>query len=274
MRFKRYYAYCLFVYINFALLSGCATGYKEFYRQAQGMTPEVIAARRATPAPVLPTVERSRPGEPQQVLDAYMKRGYVTIGNSFFNSGRSESEEGALRQAKDVGADLVLLLDPKYTGSTTSSIPFTQPTTTTSYSTGSATAYRPGGSVTAYGSGTTTTYGSATSYIPVTTHRSDYGAIFFVKQNWVLGLSTRDLNDSERQELQSNKGVVVRIVVDRTPAFDADILIGDVVSAIDGLTVSNAQSFNDILRERRGKPVQMALLRRGQTIEKTIRLNP
>jgi hypothetical protein len=255
------------------MLAGCTSGYKQFYQQAQGATPEVVASRRVSPPPATPIVERSQPGDGQAILDAYGKRGYVMIGQSMFNSGRRESDDAAVRQAHDVGADLVLILDPRYTGSVTSSVPITTPTTSTSYSTGSATAYGAGGSVTAYGSGTTTTYGSTTSYVPVTIHRSDYGAVFFVKQRFTLGVFFRDLNNTERQELQSNKGAVVRLVVDGTPAFDADILIGDVVTAMDGASVSDTKSFGDLLRERRGRLVSLSIIRRGQRIEKSVQLN-
>jgi len=265
----------LFVPLFLALvLAGCVSGYKEFYKQAQGVAPEVIAARRATPPPAIPIVVRAQPADPKVILDAYAKRGYIMIGNSMFNSGRPESDDSAILQAQAVGADLVLILNPRYTGSVTSSIPITTPTTSTSYSTGTATAYGPGGPVTAYGSGTTTTYGTTTNYVPFTTHRSDYGAVYFVRQRFGLGTFNRDLNDTERQELQTNKGAVVRLVVDGTPAFNADLLVGDVVTAIDGIAIANAQAFTEHLRERRGKQVSLSIVRRGQRIEKAIQLDP
>lgn len=256
------------------LLHGCASGYKEFYRPAQGATPELIAARRVSPPPATPIVERSPPDDPQRVLDAYSKRGYAMIGNSSFNSGRAEPEDAAVRQAQQVGADLVLILNPKYTGSVTSNLPFTTPTTSTSHSTGMATAYGPGGSVTAYGSGTTTTYGSTTTYVPVTVNRSDYGAVFFVKHRLGFGIFSRDLSDAERQEYQSNKGAVVRLVIDNTPAFNADILVGDVVTSIDGVAVATSIAFGELLRERSGKLIALSIMRKGNRIEKSIQLNP
>ena len=196
------------------------------------------------------------------------------IGNSMFNSGKSESEDSAVRQAQEVAADLVLILNPKYTGSVTSSVPITTPNTTTSYSTGTATAYGPRGTATAYGSGTTTTYGTTTNYVPITVHRSDFGAIYFVKQKFNLGIFPRELSDSERQDLQSNKGVAVKIVVDGTPAYNSDILVGDIITMIDGAVVSNPQSFSQLLRERKGKLIKLSLIRRNQHIEKEIQLTP
>ena len=256
------------------LLSGCVSGYTTFYKPSAGATPEVIAAKRAAPPPAIPIVERAQPSDAQTILDAYAKRGYAMIGNAMFNTGRPETEDSAIRQAQTVGADLVLILNPKYTGTITSNIPITTPTTTTSYSTGTATAYGAGGLVTAYGSGTTTTYGTTTNYIPIAINRSDYGAVFFVKQKLGLGLFTRDLNDSERQQLQTNKGAVVRVVVDETPAFNADLLVGDIIVAVDRISISGTKMFNDILRDRVGKPVSLSLIRRGQRIEKTVQLNP
>ena len=190
------------------------------------------------------------------------------IGSSFFSSGRSEAEDSAIQKAQEVGADLLLILNPKYTGSVTSSIPITTPTSTTSYSSGTATAYGPGGTVNAYGTGTTTTYGSTTNYIPVTVHRSDYGAVFFVKQRFGLGAFLRDLNHSKRQEIQTNKGAVIELIVDGTPAFSSDLLVGDIIAALDGTPVINAATLTDQLRERRGTTAVISILRRGITLRK------
>jgi S1-C subfamily serine protease len=82
------------------------------------------------------------------------------------------------------------------------------------------------------------------------------------------------LNDAERQELQSNKGAVVRVVVDGTPAFNADLLVGDVIVAIDGVAVSSVQSLSESLDVRRGRLVTFSVVRRGQRIQKAVQLTP
>ncbi len=253
-----------------AALVGCASGYQQFYQPVPGVTPELIAARRAAPAPALPMVERSQPRNDQALLDAYLKRGYNPIGHVGFTSGRPESDAAALQQARDVGADLVLIFDPRFAGSTTTNIPITVPTTNTAYTTSSATAYGAGGTVRAYGNSTTTTYGSTTNVIPITVNRSSYGAIFFVKTKSHLGLVVRDLDDSERRALQTNKGVVVRVVVDGTPAFDADLLVGDIITAIDGQVVGTSTTFTTLASERKGKTVSIKFIRGTQTMEKSV----
>ena len=112
-------------------LTACASGYKEFYKRAQGATPEIVAAMRVAPPPATPIVEHAQPGDSMTILDAYAQRGYIMIGNSMFKSGHSESDDSAVRQAQDVGADLVLILNPRYAGTMTANIPITTLTRTT-----------------------------------------------------------------------------------------------------------------------------------------------
>lgn len=256
-----------------ALLAGCASGYSQFYKPAPGTTPEVIAAMRVAPPTGQPIVERTAmPSDWTALIDSYAKRSYAPIGGSSFNSGREEREEAAIEQGKKVGADLVLILNPRYTGSTTTAIPLTTPTTTTSYSTGRATAFGAGGVVNAYGSGTTTTYGSTTTMVPITVHRSDYGALYFVKRKWNFGAELRDLNDQERQDLQSNKGVVVRVVADNTPAFYADILPGDIILAVNDEPILNREYLSKRISNFAGQLVTVSIYRRGSRIEKSVQL--
>ncbi|WP_341783417.1 PDZ domain-containing protein [Pseudomonas putida] len=253
-------------------LSGCVNGYKEFYTPANGVSAEIIALNRAAPAPLQPSVEHASIAESEKLIAAYAKRGYSMIGYSAFNSGERVSDSEAIKQGVAVQADIVLIFNPQYTGSVTSSVPLTVPTTSTSYTTGSATAFGPGGPVTAYGNASTTTYGSNTTYIPVTVNRSDYGAAYFVKMRFRFGAFLRDLNDAERQTLQTNQGVTVLTIVDDTPAYQADILPGDVLTMIDGEKISNTEAFNRMNTARKGKQILLSVIRQGQRIEKTVQL--
>jgi PDZ domain len=242
-----------FLPLFFTLFLTACSGYKEFYTQAQGATPETVAVMRVAPPPAMPIVERAQPGDSMTILDAYAKRGYIMIGNSMFKTGHPESEDSAVRQARDVGADLVLILNPRYAGTVTYNIPIT--------------------TLTRAPKDSSQALDDITSYAPATIALSDYGAVYFVKQRFELGVFSRDLNDAE-QELQTNQGAVVRLVVDGSPAFNADLQIGDVVTAVDGVAIANAQAFNELLRERGGKQVALSIVRRGQRLEKTVQLNP
>lgn len=255
------------------LLSGCANGYKQFYTAAPNANSEVIAKNRAAPPLVEPVVERSGPPPDHDAfVNSYRRRGYELLGASEFISGSTHKDEQAIQQAKDIGADLVVIIIPQYQGSTTENVPLTLPTTTTSYSSGTATAYGRGGTVTAYGSGTTTTYGTSTTYIPVTTHRNHYGAAFFAKMKTNIGLNFRPLNGEERQELQTNQGVVVAVVVEDSRAFHADFLEGDVVVAVDDVKVTGLSGFRSLMESKLGTEVTFNILRKGKAINKVLNL--
>jgi membrane-associated protease RseP (regulator of RpoE activity) len=255
-------------------LAGCASsGYSQFYQGMSGITPADVAQARAAPPPKVPALEHAI-GQGPQVQAAYGRRGYAMIGYSSFNSGHSEADAGALAQGAKIQADLVVVIDPHYTGSLTSTVPITTPTTQTSYTNGSATAYGPGAPVTAYGNATTTTYGNQTTYVPMTVNRFDYDALYFIKRgHWTFGASCRDATDPEHNALQSNRGAYVLWVVDGTPAFKSDVLAGDMIVAIDGAPVYGYQGFTDLLEQKQGHKVDVAIVRNGQSITKTVLLN-
>jgi S1-C subfamily serine protease len=78
------------------------------------------------------------------------------------------------------------------------------------------------------------------------------------------------LNNDERRALQTNKGVVVRVVVDGTPAFDADLLVGDIITSVDGEVVSTSAAFNALFAGRKGKTVTIKFIRGTQAMEKPV----
>lgn len=259
--------------MSVSTLAACASGYSQFYRPQPGVSPELITARRASPAPAQPLVElRAPPSDVQGFHREYQRMGFISIGNVSFNSGNQESDAAAVEQGKKVGADLVVIFAPRHTGTTTSAMPLTLPTTSTTYSTGTATAYGPRGATTAFGSGTSTTYGTTTTMIPVTVHRADYGAVYFVKLKWHFGAIFRELNEAERHELQSNKGAAIDVVVDKTPAYQADLLSGDIILAVDGQAISDNQELNKALDQRDGQKANLTVYRRGARIEKTVQM--
>lgn len=256
-----------------ALLGGCANGYQQFYRPFPGVAPEQIASYRVGPPPAQPMVEHAVYND--ELYTAYAKRGYRAIGYSQFTSGQRVTDDQAIEQAKAVGADLVVIIEPTSAGTVTSAMPITMPTTSTTYSSGTATAYGSGGMVNAYGSGTSTTYGTQTMMMPYVIHRTNYGAAYMVKSRVTFGAIVRPLNDSERQAMQTNKGLVVVTVVNDSPAFNADVLPGDVVESFNGRPVPNTDptQFNQFLDTYRGQRVTVGLLRNGKAVDKDVQFN-
>jgi PDZ domain len=263
------------LFVSLLSLAGCASnGYRQFYTEVPGATPEKVAARRAAPPPPTPEFVRLAGPFDDNAQRPFLRKGYEIVGYSSFTSGRQPDEDDALDQGKKVGADLVVLLAPHYVGSVTTSIPLTTPTVNTSYTNGTATVYGSGGSAVAYGNATTTTYGTNTTYVPMTVNRNEYTAVYLVKAKHRFGVRMRDLSDAERRELGTNQGLYVTTVIEGTPAFASDILPGDVIMTIEGSRIEGNDSFTALLSARSGQAVAVTLIRQGKTITKTVALGP
>ena len=147
----------------------------------------------------------------------------------------------------------------------------TTPTATTSYTNGAATAYGSGGPAMAFGNSTTTTYGTSTEYVPVTVQRSKYTAGYFVKAHVRFGANLRDLSDSERQQFQTNRGAYVITVVDDSPAYNSDILPGDVIVGINVQAPEHGYTgLNQLIDTYRGRTVTVSIVRGGKMLSKQV----
>jgi len=246
------------------LLSGCANYFADYYRGMPDarLRPGYIASTE--PLKVYSTNDFPRD------VKALLQRGYVVIGQSTFNAGRKKVSEGQLRaQAEKVGAQVVLF-SSQYTHTVSGAVPLTLPKTTTSYSTGTATAFGPGGTVTAYGSGTTATYGTQTTYMPYSIDRADFAAVYLARAKTRIGFYAEPLDDATRRRLERNAGVLVGVVVEDTPAFDANILPGDVLLSFGGQSVRSVEHYQELLRGFQGTSVELILDRDGRSLAKTV----
>ncbi|HEY3658420.1 MAG TPA: PDZ domain-containing protein [Steroidobacteraceae bacterium] len=153
----------------------------------------------------------------------------------------------------------------------TGAVPLVLPNTSTSYSTGSARLWARG-PVTAYGNATTTTYGTQTTMMPYAVARSDFGAVFFVKTRTRAGIITAPLDDATHKRLGTNSGVLVRFVVDGSPAFVADIFPGDILLAVNADRVQSPEQYAQLLNQYEGQTATFHLNRDGQALEKTFRI--
>lgn len=257
------------------IVGGCATGYSDAYQPAGNLTQGGLPLDRAG-SPSAPEVHRTaKPGSEQAsqaLVDSYARRGYALIGTAFFNSGNDEDEANAVKQARKVGADLVVVFNPKYTGTVTSTIPITTPTTTTARIRSTSTAHGLDGTVRVHGTETVTLHGTTTILQPVSVDRQDFGALFFAKRRWPFGAMWRDLNDEERQSLGRNRGAVARVVVDDSPAYAADVVPGDIVVSVDGVPVSNAESMMPLIQSKAGGRVRVEIVRKGRSLTKDVQL--
>ncbi|MDI3252185.1 MULTISPECIES: PDZ domain-containing protein [unclassified Pseudomonas] len=251
-------------------LAGCKmapplNGYTQYYQSANGFTPEIIAAERSGPPPAVPIIDHATLSTYENVARTWFRRGYAAVGKSEFNSSMPVPEQQALDQAKAIKADLVIIIEPQYQGTTTTTTKVSRPTSSTSVT-----------SVTAgklNGSATTSTYGTTTDYVPITQKQVAYGALYFVKAHIILGAATIELDEAERQSRQTNYGVKITMVSDDSPAFKADLLIGDTIEKLDGQRISSAAHLSSLINAKKGQVINLSLTRKGKAFEKSIQLN-
>jgi hypothetical protein len=242
-------------------VSGCASGYQQFYE----------------PAAVSTDLERFS-GEPRIVVGsgdwdrdvlAMYEEGLGLIGHSSF-VGPAESQDGALKQAKEVGAAVVVIAS-KYRNTQIGQLPITTPTTTTSYSSGNVNAFSGGRSAVGSYSGTTTIYGTQTTYMPYSVDKYEQGAAYFaplVRKG--LGVWLGKPTDDHRKAMESNRGMLITAVRRGSPAFKADLLPGDVLLSIGGETVSDRPEAQRAIAAVSGQTVDVRLFRNGQQVLKRV----
>ncbi|MFP5498637.1 MAG: PDZ domain-containing protein [Gammaproteobacteria bacterium] len=257
----------------YAVLSGCANNnpYTAHYSSLNGSTPESIEKFRAAPPPETPLVDNVSPEQGQERLGMWERKNYIAIGSSAFNSAQTIPAMLAVQQGKTVKADLVVIRSPEYSGSYATSTAVVKPATTITES--SAMIVGANGQKNAVIKGNKTTYATTTDYVPTTEHRANYAAVYFIKQKSIFGARTADLTTQERQERQSNFGVKVTTIIDDSPAYNADILVGDILENMDGEKITNATHLSSMLEEKSGKTVQITYTRNGKAITKAIKLN-
>jgi S1-C subfamily serine protease len=82
-----------------------------------------------------------------------------------------------------------------------------------------------------------------------------------------------DLPDSLRVSLKRNAGVIIKIVLDDSPAFYANILPGDVLVSIDNQSINSMRDFPSVIRPYVGKRVAFTIIRDGQEMVIPLQLN-
>ncbi len=91
-----------------------------------------------------------------------------------------------------------------------------------------------------------------------------------------LGVSVTPLSDQLASHFGVTQGVLVNEVTSGSPAAAAGVRAGDVLTAINGETVTSAADITRTLRARRGESVEISVTRdrKSQTLKATIPGNP
>jgi S1-C subfamily serine protease len=87
-----------------------------------------------------------------------------------------------------------------------------------------------------------------------------------------LGLHLYDLTDELRRKVGSNKGVYIFAVVKDSPAFNSDLLSGDVIRRVNGVEVIDQNYFGNWLNETHPSVIEFEIFRNGENISKKVQL--
>lgn len=224
-----------FAIIVIFFVSGCATsGYQKFYKSYSDpkLDPNIASLEEGQTPKVFGTKDFKRD------IRLLKAKRYIVVGESSFNGGY-EDIRNAEKQAKLLGATLVLT-NSEYTNTQSSTSTLFIPNTQTTYHSGSVYS----GSSTGTYNGTSTTYGSTA--VPYTTHqrRFDQTAVYLAKLTKKLkfGVEVRDLSPEQRLAIERNTGALIDIVMENEPAFNSNIMAGDILVSIDGQKVINGSN--------------------------------
>jgi membrane-associated protease RseP (regulator of RpoE activity) len=272
--------FCIaFVLASLIHLTGCATGrngFSQFYQDRAG-----TAITNMPPYSGTTRIIAASADPKNDVKDLY-RNGFVMIGESAFQ-GPPQGNNALMSQAKKVGADVVLV-SSVYLGSQQTAVPFMQYNpgqtyTTTSSGTVNANAYGSSGYAYGtgnyYGSSSTTSPGTfTTQMIPVTVQRYNYDAGFFRKMpQTILGVIPQPLPQEIRQHLERNTGVFVWVVRNDSPAFNANILEGDVILQMNGEDVKSVADYIQKYTRMAGQQTDVEIWRNGQLKTVSVQLN-
>lgn len=250
----------IFLFCSFAL-AGCASNpFSEFYKDDIDGKPVRFHPR------FIPSTEKAKlvvTDDMELQSDRLWEEGYGRIGVSDFNGSDIDIAE-AIRQAEFLKAEIVVV-QVKYTGTKTGVLPLSMPTysqSTTTFSGG------------VYGTANTSTYGSSTQMIPYSVDRHDYLATYWQRMKpGILGARVIDLPKEEKRRLERNKGVLVKTLRKQSPAYEANILVGDVLVAINEQEIADRTSCLALVKQWAGQKVAVTLLRRGTQKTVQVQLN-
>ena len=277
--------YYLVIVMLLLFLSGCVfqNPYRRFYHDRTGGI-DISKCQNIK----LPT------GEPKIILGSnasedtqnMFEDGYDLLGASSFNAGDDVNQDDLIAQAKSVKAEIAISYS-RYTHTKSGIAPWILPdnkTINTTYSgmencngniygnNGGWASYS--GTSSLYGQANTTVYGSKTVYIPYSHNRYDYLASYWIKLKApVFGVIAADLTAEQRANLATNKGACVTIVIKGSPAFEADIFKGDIITKINNDDVIDAQKLKYLESKYFGEKVRVSITRSENILIKEIQFS-
>lgn len=259
-------------YIAIALLtlfvSGCARNPYTLYYEGQ-QNARLLPAYTASNEP-LQIYSTSNFEEDTAIL---IRKGYAPFGKSSFNgSSGIATKKQLIKHAEMIGAQVVLVnIDYSHTiqGTAVKSIP----QHTQSHYSGTTTLYGSRGQATGVSQGTAYTTSRQAVLVPYSIDRYEFSALFFTKLHSRLGVYVVPVPNEVRSQISTNAGVLVRVVVDESPAAIVDIFPGDIVLSIQSERVNSMRHFGELLNKHGSAEIALQILRDGKIIEKVVSID-
>lgn len=179
--------------------------------------------------------------------------GYWPIGYASFHAAAGGgSEDDAITQARDVGAEIVLL-QSEYLTTEVDLRPVTVPHYHTFRSQGETV--------------TTTSY--STEWVPYSVDRHTYEGLFFAPIRRAMrpsGILPMDLPRDVAREIEQYQGAWVYAVMKDTPARRANIMAGDVILEVNGEPIAGPTEFNNAIARALGeeRAALLTIFRKGE----------
>jgi hypothetical protein len=243
------------------LFAGCVsspgTPFSEhYYDQTEGVdvaTNPLVESNQAEPS-------LFRGTDPERDAQGMVENGYALVGYSAFNAG-SADDKAALSQARKVNAAIVLVYG-HYAGGVNEINPFTarddQVSKADSYATvGDNSIIR----------------GTGEIYNPANGKRVNYFAGYWVRlKPPIFGASLENLGAAANRKSGIDRGMLVKAVVNESPAFHAGLKKEDILLRIGVVEIHSRKTFDDALKIYEGEEVDVAIYRNGKVLERRIRM--
>jgi serine protease Do len=85
-----------------------------------------------------------------------------------------------------------------------------------------------------------------------------------------LGVSTQGLSEAMKIALELDHGVLVEKVHNDSPAEQAGILVGDIITEIDKAEISDYRTLKEAVSKQPNEPVVVTLYRKGKKMSQTV----
>ena len=247
-----------------ATIQGCTSNVQKFY-QENTYPEEVLLELEMLEEPNEPVIIRlDRQAHDTTDPGGMKSNGFLPLGFSSF-SGPAMTDSEAERFAKKIGATHVLV-SQDFRNSNSGAVPITTYTPNTTYHSGNV--YSSYG--TASYSGTSYGTTASTTYVPYTVNIYEVLASFWVKRNWkpTVGVQVDAISNENSRKVGRNTGVIVQVVTRNSPAFFANVLVGDVIIEINNRSVDDLESFSNAAKsiDKGQKKYTCVVVRNGQEL--------